>query len=447
MEGKKTSYLEEQTEAEITHQDGSYVFVFQRSKVKLQDQLEIYFLQEFDASLKKEMEVTEDEVMIKVAAPPEFLTFHDIRKKNKLARLFFAHQLVKKAAHHEWPRLNMIVSPDNIVSDPSLTPYFLHYGVKESLPPYEKDQERLLKEVKAAAAAAVDGQYTFNEYLQYYQTLKLSSLSKEIMAKGSFEELLSFLEESINGVEKQESTYAHIPQRKWNINRYSLIGAAILLIPAIIYVFYSFLVAQPKQEAYVKSGELFLEEKYSEVIEELDKYDPDDMPYVVQYELASSFVKNEKLGDDQRNAVNNLITLQTDPQYFLYWIYIGRGMNEEAVDIARSLEFRDLVIYGLLKYKEDVKADEELSGEEKQKELDAIEQEVKEYEQDVEEQKKLEEEQKKIEEESQAGLEMQEEAETQAAAAKKAVQMPAPAQETKTEQTKEKTKAIPKGAE
>ncbi|PLT31470.1 type VII secretion protein EssB [Peribacillus deserti] len=444
MEGKKTSYLEEQTEAAITH-DGGHVFVFQRSKVKLHDHLEISFLEESAVPLKKEIEVTEDEVIVKVKAPPEFLTFTDLRKKNKQARLIFAHQLVKKVSSHEWPRLNLIVSPENIVADPSLTPYFLHYGVKESIPPYEKEPERILKEVKAAVAAAADGQYTFNEYLHYHQTLKLSNLSKDIMAQESYEELLSLLESSINGLEKQESTYAHIPQRKWNINRYSLIGAAILLIPAIIYLFYTILVVQPKQEAYVKSGELFLEGKYSEVIEELDKYNPEDMPYVVQYELASSYVTNENLDDAQRDAVNNLITLQTDPQYFLYWIYIGRGMNEEAVDIARSLEFRDSIIYGLLKYKEDVKANDKLSGEEKQKELDAIEQEVKEYKQDIEEQKKLEEE-SKMEEESQAATQ-QEAVETQPAVVKKAEPKP-PAKETpKAPQTKEKTKAVPKDAE
>ncbi|WP_409296643.1 type VII secretion protein EssB [Peribacillus sp. SCS-26] len=418
MEGRKPSYLEELTTAGIKR-DGSHVFfTLQRSRIKLHDRLEISFLQELESPLKRGSEVSEDEAVIKVELPEGYLTFGQIQKKTQLARLFFAHQVVKKAMNHGAQRLNLVVSPENIVADPGLTPHFLYYGVKESLPPYEKDEERLLKEVKAAAAVIADGKHSFNAYYKYHQTIKLSQTAKDIMAADSFAALESILEEEIKRVEQKESTYAHIPLKRWKITRYSLIGAAVLLLPAIIYILYSFFFQQPKMDAYVKSGEYFLEDKYSSVIEELEGYDAEDMPYVVQYELASSYVKNESLGDEQRAAVNNLLTLQTEPKYFLYWIYIGRGMNKEAVDLARALEFRDLVIYGLLKYKEDIKADDDLTGEEKQEELDAIEQEVGQYEKDVEEQKKLQEEEKKQAEEQAAAEQAEKEAEAKAAAAR-----------------------------
>jgi uncharacterized membrane protein YukC len=126
----------------------------------------------------------------------------------------------------------------------------------------------------------------------------------------------------------------------------------------------------------------------------LENYPPEKMPYVVQYELASSYVMTESLNEEQRKVVLNNITLKTDPQYLLYWIYIGRGRSEDALELARAMEDRELIMYGLLKYREEIKADEELSGEEKQKKIEAIDKEIEEYERERKEQEKQLKEQK-----------------------------------------------------
>ncbi|MBR8645918.1 hypothetical protein KEH51_23935 [[Brevibacterium] frigoritolerans] len=48
-------------------------------------------------------------------------------------------------------------------------------------------------------------------------------------------------------------------------------------------------------------------QKYSEVIDRLENYDPKKMPYVVQYELAKSYVTYEPLGDSQENVENAIV--------------------------------------------------------------------------------------------------------------------------------------------
>lgn len=393
MDEIKTSYLEKRIEAAITKDDG-YAFVFQRARLKLQDPLELQLLHEIDGILQKEMKVTDDEVKITIKPPASFFSCKKIKKKKELPRWIFAHQLMKKIENHDLGRLNLVICPENIVVDSSLTPYFLHYGVKESLPPYQREDERLLQEAKATVSEIVDGQHSFDQYFQYHQTLKLSNTVQEIFAANSMDEISKVIESKIQDLEKQEKTFIHMPLKKWKIQRYALLGAVVLLIPAIIYTFYSLLFGQPKQDAYVNSGQVFLEKKYSEVINQLENYDPEDMPYVVQYELAYSYIVNEDLGEVQRKNIENELTLQSDSQYFLYWIYIGRGMNQEALDIARSLEHKDLIVYGLIKYVEEIKADDQLSGEEKEQELEKVEEEIKEYRRERDEMKKqLEEEQ------------------------------------------------------
>ena len=109
------------------------------------------------------------------------------------------------------------------------------------------------------------------------------------------------------------------------------------------------------------------------------------MPYIVLYELAYSSVTNERLDEEQKENVLSNITLQTDADYLKYWIYLGRGEAENAVDIARAMEDGELITYGLLKLREEVKADKDLTGEEMQEKLNEIDQEVEEYEKLMEE--------------------------------------------------------------
>ena len=96
----------------------------------------------------------------------------------------------------------------------------------------------------------------------------------------------------------------------------------IVLVPLLLFTIYTIFFSQPRQEAYVESGESFLKQKYSEVIDLFGNYDPKNMPYVVQYELAMAYVTYEPLDDVRKKNVENAITLQTDMSIFYIGIYL-----------------------------------------------------------------------------------------------------------------------------
>ncbi|SNT46182.1 type VII secretion protein EssB [Bacillus sp. OK838] len=378
-------YLEKKTEAAMVKDDNGYLFVFQRAKLSMQDPLELQLIHEADDALQKHIVVTEDEVQIRVNPPASFFVFSKAKDRNLLGRWVSSYQIVKKIRNHELTRLQLVVCPENIVFDPSLTPYFLHYGVKDSMPPYEHNHDELFQETKATISAFVDGQYTFEEYLLYYKTLKLSNESKSILAAGTWDELTTVVQKRIDALEKEEKAFVHIPEKKWRMGRYTLLGTMIVLVPLMFFTIYTLFFSQPRQDAYVESGESFLKQKYSEVIDRLENYDPKNMPYVVQYELAKSYVTYEPLEGVAKKNVENAITLQTDSQYLLYWIYIGRGMNENAIDLARIMEDRELIMYGLVNQKEQIKLDDKLSGEEKETQIKEVDTELSQYRKEKEE--------------------------------------------------------------
>ncbi|MCM3616555.1 type VII secretion protein EssB [Sutcliffiella horikoshii] len=379
MSDQSRTYLEEELQAVLSKEGETVKLVFQKERIKLEDADEIRMIQNVNPAIMKKIQETEDELTIIYHISPAFASFAQVQRKEEKSRWIFASQLIKGVNHHSLSRLHLLVCPENLVVDESLTPYFLHYGVMESLPPYEKDDEKLWQETKAVIATAIDRKYTFKEYLKLSQTLELSSIAKSIMNAKDEDELLDIIRKGIKRLEDREKQVIQLPKRKWKITRYATFGLSALLIPALILVVYSFLFAQPKQAAYVQSSEHFLKNEYSQVVTTLNSYEAKDMPRVVQYKLATSYIINESLNEDQKDTLQNRITLQSDRNYYLYWIHIGRGEAEQALDIARSLEDSEIILYALLKYKEQIRAQQDLSGEEKQNQLKEIQDEIDEY--------------------------------------------------------------------
>lgn len=385
MTDKKTSYLEKQLEAALKFEQDKIVLTFQREKIKLANELEITLLQENNPFIEKNITLTEDELIFTYKKEPNFMTFGKLRTLDERSRWMFASKVLRFIMLHQSNRLHLIVSPENILIDESLTAYFLHYGVKESIPPYERNKERLWAETKAIIAAAVQPKYKFDQYIQFSKSIELSPVAVKIMEAKDEQELLTTIQDQLQLLEKEEKKYTKIAKTKWNWVRYSLIGLLLVLLPLGIYTGYAALVIQPQQEAYVAVQAPYIQGNYSEIIDQLAQYDVEKMPNVIQYELSLAYIVNETLTEEQKENVLKTITLQTDPDYFKYWIYIGRGQAEEALTVARQLEDLDLIMLALLHYEESIKADRELDGEEREQLLDKVQTEINEVTKQLEE--------------------------------------------------------------
>ena len=393
MSNQVKPYLETQIDAKIIREKEVITFLFQKEKIKFDELSEVHFLSEIHTGIPKTIDMNEDEVSIHHKLSPSIIALPaKLKEMTESHRLTSAYQLVQKVKDHRYKRLNLIICPDNLVLDQGLTPHFLHFGVKESLPPYEEDPERILDETRATVAAMMNPEQSFEEYLHYSDTLTLSSELKQVLQAKTLHELQPIIHSQIEHLHKKESEFIKVNKKKWKTSRYFLLGVSICLLPALLYSLYSLFLLQPKQENIVQAQENFLTNEYSEVVNSLQSYDIDDIPKVTQYQLALSYIINESLTDKQKESVRNTISLQSDPRYYEYWIHIGRGEAEQALEIARYLEDRDLLMYGILKRKEQVKAHSDLESEKKQQMINELEQEFEEYEREIEEQQQEEEE-------------------------------------------------------
>mgnify|MGYP003407830840 CR=1 FL=1 len=394
MKEKKQTYLENQLEAKIEMTPERITITFQKEKIKFQDELEVALLKSANPFIRKEITFTEDELILTFHPEKYQMSFNQVIKREEKSRWMFAMHLVKAVADHSSKRLHLFVCPENIVIDESMTPTFLHYGVKESVPPYEKNDEQTLRETKALIAAAIEPKYSFEQYYQFSDSIERTGIVEKILQAKNEGELITIIQKQMKKLVEEEKNFTKMTVVKRNWLRYSIIALLLLVIPSVIYNGYSVFVLQPQQDAYVYAQEHFLQKKYSEVINTLSNYEIDNMPKVIQYELSIAHIINETLTEDQKDNVLNTITLQTDPRYYEYWIFLGRGQVEKALTLSRQLEDLDLIMLALLHYEEEVKLDSDLKEDERERILNEIDIEKKEYEKQIEELQKLNENEK-----------------------------------------------------
>ena len=181
---------------------------------------EIDFIKVADSEIQREISITEDELFIRATIPKTFKSFDSLNFEDKKTRLIFAYQLVQKIRTHSYPRLNLVICPENIVYNTGMTPFFIHYGVMESLPPFEKNEQRIWMETKATVAAAVDQSHSFEEYVKYHETLELKGTGASIMAMADSQSLLNFINEQLILEMEREKTIIKLPRQKWKASKW-----------------------------------------------------------------------------------------------------------------------------------------------------------------------------------------------------------------------------------
>ncbi|MCD7033988.1 type VII secretion protein EssB [Metabacillus sp. GX 13764] len=371
MPENKQTYLEKKLQARIV-KEPEFIIYFQKEKIKLDSELEIEMLKSLDSHITREIHSNEDEISLRILPDASLSPFSRLKEKDERARWLFAHQLVKKYQEHSLSRMHPAVCPENIYIDNSLHPYFLHYGVKESLPPYERDRETEWHELKATCAQAVDFQHSFSQYLHHSNTLKLAPSAKEIMEAEDEASLLKLIRNHLMKLETEEKSLVRITRKRW----WTILAAAaalfVLLVPALIYSINTMFFYKPKQDAYMAAHQAFIDENYTAVKELLGKYKTEEITQpLVKYELAVSSVKTLKennVGPEQKKNILDKLELAPKANLLDYWINIGRGSGDKALEYAKIYPNDDaLMITALFTYQEQLRSKNNLSDDEKKK--------------------------------------------------------------------------------
>lgn len=364
---------------EFTYEDTQWSVTFAESltKVKAMDELEL-LKQPNEKMAPVEILHENDSYIFHYEIDKNTYSFAEIERMERKDKLRALHNVGSLAAFLS-TRYTFFLHPDNIVFDLNLNPLIVHRGIKRILPPYEMNEETLFKQYRCLVIAMFSKKYSFeNLYSGSLHNARATSFEKKVTETKSIRELMTLLEELYQAELKTVAkNMLLVPKKNFKTFKGLAIGfiiaAVLLAVPLLYFAF----VKIPYQTTLLTANENFLKTDYDKVISDLEKVNPEKMPKTTQYELAYAYLQGEKLDDKRKENIMRSISLKSDPQTLLYWIYNGRGDFAKSNDIAKLLDQKDLRMYSLIKQLEQVKNNSKLSGNEKLSKQKAIEEELK----------------------------------------------------------------------
>lgn len=310
---------------------------------------------------------------------PEFFTTvkeETAKRKTELERLSLA-QNMSILGNSEVDFRVPYIHPENIIVFGGNV-RVVHYGIEELLAPRVYDKAHYLASYKALIISILVPKVDFDLAIHGLDAVK-DKVAQEILPLENIEAVQRYIAEKYDKIsEESGKNNVLVNKKKW---KSLLIGGAVLAATTLILSFTTYrsmFQDGPLKSAVISAQSSFMRKDYSETVESLKKYGAESLPKEAKYILAASYVRLDSLSDKQKTVILNTITESTDDTILNYWIYLGRGKFEKALDIAQNIGDTQLILHAYTNLYESVKANTNMNGSEKQKKLEEYEKKIKE---------------------------------------------------------------------
>jgi type VII secretion protein EssB len=268
----------------------------------------------------------------------------------------------------------VLLQPANLQFDRNLRPVLAYRGVAGAMPPRETGPDHLLRQHRALVICAFDSSASFEQLVDgALETRRTSGLERAALAAASSEELVGHLvglyEET---TARQESRTVRVDRHRHLALKHATIWLGVLALGCGALAVYDTFVRAPFQERMLSADTHFVQRDYDGVIETLLPVPEERLPLTQRYELAASYLRGASLTDEQKSAIENTLAISAEPAVLTYWVQIGRGDLDDALDTAKGLDDVDLILYALTLQQEQVAADPGLSGSDRETKLEEL---------------------------------------------------------------------------
>lgn len=344
------------------------------SQTSVKDIRQLHLMQQpSDLFAPMEIQEQEDTFEFIYTIHPDRKKWSDIQKLRQNDKLRVLSN-IGKLEQFLSSRITFFLHPDNLVFDENLMPQVIHRGVRHIAPPFDMQSETFLKQYKCMCIAMFSKKYTFDQlYHGSLENANESDFEKGIQKLESIEALRRFLLENYTKEQnKTDKTMSFVPAKRFRLyKRLSIIMITLSVLLAVPLVYFA-LIKEPFQDKQLDAHGEFLADNYNKVISTLAEEDPEKLPSQTKYALAYSYIQVEALSDEEKESILKNVTLKSDQDYLLYWIYNGRGELDTSLDKAKYLDDPQLIIYGLIKKIEQVKNNPDLSGTDRDSQVEEL---------------------------------------------------------------------------
>ena len=297
-------------------------------------------------------------------------------QKTELERLSLAQKMASLMDFKTDFRIPYI-HPENIIIFGGNV-QMLHFGIEQLLAPRTYDEAFYLASYKALIISILVPKVDFELAVHGLDAVK-DKVAQDILSLESVAAVNRYIAEKYAKLsEESAKNNLLVNKRRW---KSLLIGGAVLAVATLALSFttyQSMFNEGPLKSAVIVAQSNFMRKDYSETVESLKNYGAESLPKEAKYILAASYVRLDSLSDKQKEVILNTITESTDDTILNYWIYLGRGRFEKALDVAQNIGDTQLILHAYTNLYESVKANVNMNGSEKQKKLEEYEKKIKE---------------------------------------------------------------------
>lgn len=266
----------------------------------------------------------------------------------------FVHSTIQPFIH---PR-NIFLFGDSLL--------LAHRGFMNLVVPHVTKEEDFLKQYRALILFILQPKLDYEQLIEGTGTLE-DPLSKSIQASFSPEEIDQIIGKQIVIQKmKQEKQNQLVSKKSYTLFKW---GSIVLLITTLFLGFFVVKYAVndiPTQERIITAEANYIANDYSGVLSTLKVDIPENLPKSAQYVYAVSSIQLDNLSNEQKKMILNNISQKSNENTLLYWIYIGKGSFEKALDIAQNIGDNQIILHAYTKLYEATKLDTKMNGEKKQ---------------------------------------------------------------------------------
>lgn len=285
------------------------------------------------------------------------------RTQTRLDRLMLAQKLAT-CVRYRGSFTTPLIHPDNVYVTGSLL-RVVHVGLQGMLVPAAFDESRFLASLKAMVLQIFRPKLVFEQILEGAPALR-DKFSVAVQEANTTDQLFDYINAEV-AAEQTEVAAASVNVPKRRYMWYRVLGALGIVVAVVAGVFVWQTESQNRlQTAVISAQSQFLANDYAGTLSELEGYSAESLPASAKYVLAVSSVNLHDLTADQKQSILNTISQKSDDVTLNYWIAMGRGEFEQALDYAKNLGDDQLTLLAYTDQYQATKLDTHMPGGKKQ---------------------------------------------------------------------------------
>ncbi|WP_246226987.1 type VII secretion protein EssB [Rathayibacter agropyri] len=289
------------------------------------------------------------------------------RARTRLDRLLLAQSLVACVRYRGGLAVPLI-HPDNVYLSGGLL-RVVHVGLQGMLAPMVFDEARFLASLQAMVLQVFRPKLTFEQLVDGAAALR-DKFSTVVTHATTTDELFSCIDAQVRA-EQADVAATKVSVSKRRYSWYRVLGVLGLVAALAAGAFAWQTASQNRVQAAVVAGQArFLASDYAGTLAELHDFAAPSLPASAKYVLAVSSVNLHDLTATQKQKILNTISQKTDDVTLNYWIAMGRGEFEQALDYAKNLGDDQLTLLAYTDLYQATKLDTQMAGGKKQELLD-----------------------------------------------------------------------------